>query len=270
LKKLFLSLLLIILLGNSVFAQSTFLNDSIHPLKYNLSQFGSETWEFVKSPLKWNAGDFLKIGVAGAGTFLLMKTVDQPVRDVVLKNNSVNYNSVPIEAGRIWGELYMPIVLFTGFGLHSVLTGDISTRKIAYEVGQASIYGGIITYILKYGIGRARPYVKEGTSSYRPFYSFFSDDRHSFPGGHNVAGFILSTVLSRNAKPIWLKILAYVPAALTFVSRVYQDKHWTSDELAGSALGFAIATWVVNHHENQKTTVTTGSTMMPLSFSIIF
>jgi membrane-associated phospholipid phosphatase len=91
--------------------------------------------------------------------------------------------------------------------------------------------------------------MEEGSTSFHPFSTFFSQDYHSLPGGHNTAAFAMSTVLSRNAKPVWLKIIAYVPAALTFVSRVYQDQHWTSDDFLGAALGYVIATWVVDQHE---------------------
>ena len=78
---------------------------------------------------------------------------------------------------------------------------------------------------------------------------------------------VLSTVLSRNAKPVWLKVLAYLPEALTFVSRVYQDQHWTSDDFLGAAVGYFIATWVVDLHENDKSIVEMSS-VYPLSFRI--
>lgn len=235
-------------------------------LKYTFSQFGNETIDFIKSPEKWEGSDWLKIGIVGAGTFLLIETVDQPVRTAVLKNQEY-YKSVPIEFGRMWGELYSPVILFSGFALHSLITDNIETRKIAYEIGQASIYAGAITYILKVAIGRARPYMDEGTTSFHPFSSLFDEDLHSSPGGHNVAAFVLSTVLSRNAKPGWLKAVAYLPAVLTFISRVYQDQHWTSDDFFGAALGYSIATWVVNQHENNKSSSEVTS-VYPLSIRI--
>ena len=267
-RKLFLSLSLIFLCGSSLFAQSPTLRDSVQQLKYNFPQFGNETWEFIKQPTKWNGSDWLKIGLIGAGTFLIMETADQPIRDAVLKDQRY-YKSVPIEFGRMWGEIYAPVALFGGFALHSLIMDDIGTRKIAYEIGQASLYAGAITYILKVAIGRARPYMEEGKSSFHPFSSLFNKDYHSLPGGHNAAAFVLSTVLSRNAEPVWLKILAYLPAALTFVSRVYQDQHWTSDDFFGAALGYFIATWVVDQHENSKSVVDISPTF-PLSISIAF
>lgn len=249
-------LLLIILSGSSLFGQQ----------QYTFSQFGKETVSFLKQPSKWDGNDWLKIGILGAGTFLLIETVDQPVRDMVLRDQSFA-KSFPLEFGRMWGDLYSPVVFFSGFAIHSLITDDIGTRKIAYEIGQASIYAGVITYLLKFAIGRSRPYVNEGTTSFHPFATIFNTDNQSLPGGHNAAAFVLSTVLSRNAKPVWLKVLAYVPAALTFVSRIYQDKHWTSDDFLGAAIGYFIATWVVDQHENKKSAVDVYSTF-PLSVRI--
>lgn len=218
--------------------------------KYTFSQFANETVDFVKQPLKWEENDYLKFGLISIGGGLSM-FADQPVRDVVLRDQKY-YKSTPIEFGRMYGELYSPIVFFGGFGLYSVIFDDINARKIAYEIGQASLYAGGINYILKVAVGRARPNQNLGAGTYRPFYSFFNENYHSIPGGHSTAAFVISTVLSRNAKPVWLKVLIYVPAALTMISRVYQDFHWTSDCLIGAAFGYYIGTWVVDKHEKVK------------------
>lgn len=279
LHKFYLTMVLTFLCSSILFAQSNALQDSVQQLKYTFSQFGNETWDFIKQPTKWDGGDWIKIGVISAATFLVIKTADQPVRDAVLRDGSYDtngkfipgsqkyYNSVPIEFGRMWGELYAPVVLFGGFAIHSLIADDITTRKIAYEIGQASLYAGAVTLLLKTAIGRARPYMEEGTTSFHPFSSLINQDYHSIPGGHVTAAMVLSTVLSRNAKPVWLKVMAYVPAALTFISRVYQDQHWASDEILGAALGYFIATWVVDQHENNESLVEMSS-IYPISFRI--
>ncbi|MGD0592026.1 MAG: phosphatase PAP2 family protein [Bacteroidota bacterium] len=254
--KILLSLLVFIICESSLFAQN----------KYNLSQFGDETVDFIKQPSKWDGSDWLKLGAMGAGSFVLIETADQPARDFILKDRSYLY-SVPIEAGRIWGELYSPIVLFAGFAAHSLITNNTSTRKVAYEIGQASLYTGAITYILKTAFGRARPYMNEGTSSYHPF--SFRDDYHSFPGGHTATAFVLSTVLSRNAGPTWLKILAYLPAAITPFSRIYEDKHWVSSNFFGGTLGYFVAKWVVDTHEKKDKQIQSNSTTPLLNISIV-
>ena len=266
-KKIFLPLLLTMLCGSSLFAQNPASPDSVQPYKYTFSQFGNETWSFVKQPTKWDGSDWLKLGLIGAGTFLVAQA-DQPIRTDVMKDQRYYY-SAPVVAGRLWGEIYSPVVLFTGFGLYSVLNNDIGARKIAYEVGQASLYAGALSFVLKLTFGRARPYMNEGNSVFRPFSSIFNQDYKSMPSGHSTVAFVLSTVLSRNVKSPVLKVLAYLPAVLTMASRVYQDRHWTSDTFAGAALGYFVATWVVDQHENNNSTVVVSS-VYPLSISIAF
>jgi membrane-associated phospholipid phosphatase len=255
--KLFLSLLIFIICESSVSAQ----------LKYTFSQFGSETIDFVEQPAKWNGTDWLTLGLVGAGTYLVSQA-DQPIRTAVLKDQRYYY-SAPIVAGRVWGETYTPIIMFGGYAAYSLITNDIGTRKIAYEIGLASLYAGALSFVLKLAIGRSRPYLNEGNSFFRPFNSIFDQNNKSMPSGHSTVAFVLSTVLSRNADSPVLKVLAYIPAVVTMISRIYQDQHWTSDTFAGAALGYFVGTWVVDHHEQSDSPVKLTSAF-PLSISIAF
>lgn len=257
LNKFILALLIFIFCETSTFAQ----------LKYTFSQFGSETVDFVEQPAKWNGTDWLTLGIVGAGTFLVAQA-DQPIRTAVLKDQRYYY-SAPIVGGRVWGEIYTPVILFGGYAAFSLITNDLGTRKIAYEIGQASLYAGALSFVLKLAIGRSRPYLNEGNSFFRPFASIFDQDSKSMPSGHSTVAFVLSTILSRNAESPVLKILAYVPAVVTMISRVYQDQHWTSDTFAGAALGYFVGTWVVDHHESNNSVVDVSS-IYPLTIRIAF
>jgi membrane-associated phospholipid phosphatase len=166
----------------------------------------------------------------------------------------------------MYGELYSPVVFFVGFAAHSLIANDMSTRKIAYEIGQASLYTGAIVLTMKSIIGRARPHDNEGRAAYKSF-TFIGDDYHSLPGGHSATAFVISTVLSRNVGPTWLKVLVYVPAVLTAYSRVYQDWHWTSDCVLGGAIGYFVATWVVDLHEQNESRIHVSS-LYPLTISV--
>ena len=252
-KKILLSILLIILCGSSVFAQNPVLQDSMQRNKYNFTQFAQETWGFIKQPVKWDGGDWLRLGLLGAGTFLVMQT-DNPIRNFV--NNDKRYGldkrfakSYPIEFGNMWGELYFTELMFGGFSLYALYADDKTSHKIAFEIAQASFYTFLVNGTLKYVIGRARPYLEQGNQVYSPFSRYDNPDHQSLPGGHTGITMALTTVLSRNAKPLWLKIIAYVPAALSVISRVYLDRHWASDVFLGGAIGYFAATWVVDQHE---------------------
>ncbi|MCX6121073.1 MAG: phosphatase PAP2 family protein [Ignavibacteriales bacterium] len=269
--RILISLFLIVICGFSpyraadLFAQDIASRDTVLGNKYNLSQFGHETWSFIKQPTKWDGGDWLRLGVMGGATFLTMQ-VDQPIRDAVMRDNKRYFYSVPIEGARMYGELYSPFVFFIGFAAHSLIADDMSTRKIAYEIGQASLYTGAVVLTLKSIIGRARPHDDLGRATYHPF-TIMGDDYHSLPGGHTATAFVISTVLSRNVHPTWLKVLVYLPAIITPISRVYQDMHWTSDNILGGAIGYFIATWVVDIHEQNDSRVHVSS-IFPLTVSI--
>ncbi len=168
----------------------------------------------------------------------------------------------------MWGEWYTPPIVAGAFGLHGWLGHNATSRKIGFEMVQASVYSEAVTQTLKIVFGRARPYENKGAFSFHPF-NISDFGFHSLPGGHNTNGWAMSTVLSRNAHSSALKILAYVPAVLTFVSRVYQDQHWTSDDFLGATIGYVVASWVVDLHEKKESTVAV-SAIYPFTVSIKF
>jgi hypothetical protein len=254
-KSIAILLLLILACESSLLSQN----------KYNFVQFRDETVDFIKQPAKWDGNDWLKLGLIGAGTFLVMQ-VDQPIHDAVMRDQSY-YKSFPVELGKLWGETYSTAIFAGAFGLHGILTDDKATKKVGFEIIQAALYSGGITSVLKFAFGRARPFMNKGSADYQPF-TLLDDGFHSFPSGHTTLAFALSTVLSRNAQSSALKVLAFVPAALTMFSRVYQDYHWTSDCLLAAAIGFVVATWVVDLHDQKESTVQVSS-ICPLTIRIM-
>jgi membrane-associated phospholipid phosphatase len=263
-KNVFLSLLITILCGYALFAQNPASQDSVQRNKYNFSQFGNETWNFIKQPTKWDGSDWLKIGLLGGGTFLVMQ-LDKPIRNLIDTDRKYA-KSYPIEFGNMWGEIYFTELLFAGFSVYALYNGDKTAHKIAFEIAQATCYTFLVNGSLKFIIGRARPYLQEGNQTYVPFSEYSNPDHQSIPGGHTGITMALTTILSRNAKPLWLKILAYVPAGLSMIGRVYLDKHWTSDVFLGGAIGYLTATWVVDQHE--KAVENNGKVVQPAIGSI--
>ena len=255
--RIFLSFLLIFICESPLLAQN----------HYNFPQFAHETGDFLKQLGKWRGNDWLKLGLVSGGLIVLMQ-VDEPIRDAVIRDHRRFYYSVPIEGGRIWGEWYTPTFVAVAFGLHGWLADNTSTKKIGFEIAQSVIYSETITQTLKFAIGRARPYENKGAFSFHPF-TLSGIGFQSLPGGHNTEGWALSTVLSRNAHSTTLKILAYTPAMLTFIARVYEDQHWTSDDFLGATIGFVVGSWVVNHHKKEASAVNV-SAIYPFTVSINF
>ncbi|MDP4243552.1 MAG: phosphatase PAP2 family protein [Bacteroidota bacterium] len=227
-------------------------------LKYDFHQFWHETGSFVSGPFNWQTQDWLNVSLVGVGTLFALQA-DLTVRKEMLLDRTY-FNSM--EAGRVFGELYSPPVFFGAFAAYSLITNDLRARKIAYEIGQSSLYAAGIVAITKIIVGRARPSVSDSEKSFLPFRVFsLGDDYHSFPSGHTAVAFVISTVLSRNIVPLWGKILVYAPALYTATSRVYQNFHWSSDVFAGAFIGYFVAKWAVDLHERGGASIGTAASM---------
>lgn len=63
-----------------------------------------------------------------------------------------------------------------------------------------------------------------------------SNSRHSFPSGHTATAF-MGAELVRQEYGTWYGLAAYTVATAIGVSRIYNDRHWASDVVAGAGFG---------------------------------
>jgi membrane-associated phospholipid phosphatase len=95
--------------------------------------------------------------------------------------------------------------------------------------------GGAANGVLKYSVGRERPSTTSDPLRFRPFNAH--NRWQSFPSGHAVVVFSLASAVAEEARRPWVTALAYGGAAAVGWSRVYDDKHWTSDVAGGALVG---------------------------------
>lgn len=94
------------------------------------------------------------------------------------------------------------------------------------------ISGGVILSI-KMIAGRARPYTDEGKNSFEFLRGLKSDDYRSFPSGHSGLSWAITTPYAES----YSKWLYVIPAVISGF-RVIEDKHWASDVVFGSLIGY--------------------------------
>jgi len=112
----------------------------------------------------------------------------------------------------------------------------------------ATSSGLIMTFTLKYAIGRPRPDVVPDLSHLAT---------SSFPSGHSMLsavvyltlGAILSTILPRMRLKIYVLSVAILLTVAVGVSRVYLGVHYPTDVLAGwmAGLAWALLCWLIAH-----------------------
>ncbi|MGH2575949.1 MAG: phosphatase PAP2 family protein, partial [Ignavibacteria bacterium] len=113
------------------------------------------------------------------------------------------------------------------------------------------IYTGLITLIFKSLFGRWRPFTQHGDFSFYGL-TWGPNEQLSFSSGHASVAFALSCVLAGAANNIYLKILCYLLAVITALSRIYHDQHWLSDVIMGSFIGILISTMLILMHKEKN------------------
>jgi membrane-associated phospholipid phosphatase len=111
---------------------------------------------------------------------------------------------------------------------------DPVRARTAYAAAEAGGAAFLAVTGLKYAVGRARPGNELGNRTFKPFSSTSGFD--SFPSGHTIVTWAVVTPFAEEYDAPWL----YGVAAMTNLARVGSRKHWVSDTVAGSLLGYAI------------------------------
>jgi membrane-associated phospholipid phosphatase len=131
------------------------------------------------------------------------------------------------------------------FGLHG-------TEAIV--VSSAFVYAG------KTVLGRARPYDDiDNPFNFKLGRGFGNDRYQSFPSGHTAAAFAVAAALTEESKEIWPKAhpymvpILYTGATFVGVSRMYNNKHWASDVVAGAAVGILTGSALIRYLYSEDT-----------------
>lgn len=177
-----------------------------------------------------SAGLWAGAGVLLAGAVLL----DGPVHDLIDGGNGPRWEPVADRLNPLGNPRYAVPVLAGGWAL-----GRLADRPAVSE-GTAHVLAGLLVAgvangTLKYSVGRQRPSRTDDSFRFRPFNS--DNQWQSFPSGHSTVAFALAAGVSEEARTPWVTAATYGTAALVAWSRLYEDKHWTSDVAAGALVG---------------------------------
>jgi Capsule assembly protein Wzi/PAP2 superfamily len=121
---------------------------------------------------------------------------------------------------------------------HKRETGLLSTEALIDSLG--------VFEPVKFAARRTRPF--QNTPADGDFFAGGS----SFPSGHATMAFSIATVIAHEYPGPATQVLAYGGASVVAISRVIAQKHFPSDVLVGSTLGYLIGRSVYrNHHDHE-------------------
>ena len=204
-----------------------------------------DTKEVFTAPARWDTRDWLVLGgiAAGIGT---VAAFDEDIGHAIrgARNNTMTDifdNIQPL------GNEYAIGIVGT-FYIYGEFFKDPRAKTTALDsIAASAIASGIVTNSFKYVIGRGRPTDGHGAYNFRPF-----SGQDSFSSGHTTEAFALASVISEHYNAPWVQITSYGLASAVGYARLNNNRHWTSDVLAGATIGTFVGKTVVHFNERHR------------------
>jgi membrane-associated phospholipid phosphatase len=215
----------------------------------------AQTWDEFNNDLdySWQAGEDLGHVILhptdkdltaflfGTSAVITGYFFDEPVRTFSLSHQNTIAGKIA-EIDNYYGHgKYMttiPVLIYAG----GFLSDNTDIQNTGLKLSQAVFYTGILTLFIKEFTGRSRPFLNEGKHHFEPLP--LCSERRSFFSGHSSFSFAVSTVLANESDNLAWKILWYGAAGTAAGARIYHDKHWLSDTIAGALVGYAIGNFI--------------------------
>jgi len=151
-------------------------------------------------------------------------------------SNAISYAGSAYGVGAAAGAFYL-----LGRKKH-----DARARETGVLIAEATIDSAIVYATLKGVTQRARP--ADGIER-----SEFFDGGSSFPSGHSTSAWTAATIIaSEYHDNRAIQIAAFATASAVSVARFSGHKHYLSDVIAGSALGYGIGKYVYHKRHNKS------------------
>lgn len=198
-----------------------------------------DTKQYFTAPVRWDTEDWTYFGitvaaVAGAHAF------DSNVRSHFATGSNAILNGG--KDNNVARDAYPALALIAGTGIAAGFFRDTDGYHETWRLLEAGVFSTVTGEILSRAAGRERP---DGTTSPNRW----RKGGDSFPSVHASAAFAIGMTFaeSGNDEYRWIRrIIGYSVAGGTAYIRIKDNLHWTSDTVAGAAIGIATARFVLN------------------------
>jgi membrane-associated phospholipid phosphatase len=223
-----------------------------------------DTKEVFTSPARWTPRDWIMLGGLSASIGTVM-VFDEDIQHAIRSGRTNTLTNIFDNVQPLGNEYAIGIV--GTFYLWGEVFKDPRAKSTALDSIAATAIGpGIIVNATKYMVGRARPTDGQGAYSFQPF-----SGHDSFLSGHTTEAFTLASVITEHYPAVWVKVAAYGLAGTVGYARLNNNRHWTSDVLAGAVVGTYVGKTVVrfNHdHHRIKLQPIVASDLQGAEFSM--
>jgi chitodextrinase len=209
----------------------------------------SDTLEDVKlyftAPIRWDTEDWVAFAASVAAVGVAHE-FDGRVRHHFASGPDQGLNGGKDE--NAVRDALPTVALIGGTFAYAAFLGDSDGYRETWSLLEAGVLSTVTGEVISYAAGRQRP---DGSTSPNRWRA----GGDSFPSVHATAAFAVGTVFaeSGNDEYRWIRrILGYGVAGFTAYERIKENVHWTSDTVAGAAIGIATARFVLNRREHSS------------------
>jgi len=193
------------------------------------------------APLSLHKADAKWIVPAGIGTMALF-TTDRITGDEIAEFDLSKASRILSYPGSIYGVT----AAASTFYLIGRKKHDERARETGILIAEGAIDSVIVVRALQVTTQRGRPQTGRERSE-------FFDGGSSFPSGHSAQAWTMATIVANEYHDNRaVKIAAYGIASAVSVARFTGGKHYISDVVVGSALGYGIGKYVYGTHHRKE------------------
>ena len=210
------------------------------------------TGHILTSPFRWHGKDWLIFGSVVAGT-LALSSADERVKDFLDRHHSRSAKNLS-EFGAEYGEPRTVALLTGSMYVAGLLADNTWLRETSVILTASLLPAGGIQTLTKHVAGRARPHVGLGHAKFDSFRN--EESYYSFFSGHTMVAMATSHTLARRIHHPVAKVVLYGAGAVGGGSRLYNEDHWLSDVVLGSALAIftvnSVSKWVEERKQSNE------------------
>ena len=213
-----------------------------------------ETVSISTSPLGWERKDWYMAGAVVGTAGAIYAGGDVWAQHATQRNQSSVADRFA-DVGRGFGNGFYIVPAVVVVYLSGEAARDKRLRRASLDALESLAISGLFVTGSKYLAGRSRPYVGVGRGDWDG--PSGSNAQYSIPSGHSAAAFSVATTFATQYGDVpGVEPAAYSLAALTGLSRIYNNQHWFSDVFVGAALGYFTAKSVARAHSGKDKRLT--------------
>ncbi len=183
------------------------------------------------------AGNTLWIG---SGIVLASSLLDRPFANWAKDHQSSKWNKLGKAASNV------PLLLAAGTGMLWWGMGGEGASETAWTAIKSAALTLVAETAISAGVNRSRPDANLGAADFGPPGKGFKNS--SFPSSHTALAFALVTPFAQDYNAPWL----YAIAGATGFGRIQQGRHFVSDVVAGSLLGYVTGTLLLDQQHKDR------------------